>query len=55
MRDGRIVEDWTGFDSLALLRQLGIVRTRLTAPRLIAAVHSAGSQRALRPQRLDDV
>lgn len=41
LRDGRIVEDWTGFDSLALIRQLGIVRTILSAPRLIRALREA--------------
>jgi predicted ester cyclase len=40
LRDGRIVEDWTGFDSLALIRQLGLVRTILAAPRLIAAARN---------------
>jgi predicted ester cyclase len=42
LRGGRIVEDWTGFDSLALIRQLGLLRTILAAPRLIAAAR-AGS------------
>ena len=41
LRDGRIVEDWTGFDSLALIRQLGMVRTILSAPRLIRALREA--------------
>jgi predicted ester cyclase len=40
LRDGRIVEDWTGFDSLALIRQLGLMRTILAAPRLIAATRN---------------
>jgi predicted ester cyclase len=38
LRDGRIVEDWNGFDSLELLRALGLVRTVLAAPRLLRAV-----------------
>ena len=42
LRDGRIIEDWTGFDSLALLRQLGLVRTILATPRLIAAARRTG-------------
>jgi predicted ester cyclase len=34
LRDGRIVEDWSVFDSGALLRALGLTRTILVAPRL---------------------
>lgn len=41
LRDGRIVEDWSGFDSMELLRQLGIVRTVLAAPRLLGALRDA--------------
>jgi predicted ester cyclase len=37
LQDGRIVEDWTGFDSLELVRQLGILRTLLAAPTLLRA------------------
>ena len=37
LRDGRIVEDWTGFDSLDLIRKLGLVRTLLAAPKLLVA------------------
>ena len=37
LRDGRIVEDWSGFDSLDLIRQLGIVRTALALPVLLKA------------------
>jgi len=37
LRDGRIVEDWTGFDSLDLVRRLGLMRTLLAAPRLLRA------------------
>lgn len=37
LRDGRIVEDWTGFDSLDLIRRLGLFRTLLAAPKLLAA------------------
>ena len=37
LRDGRIVEDWTGFDSLDLVRKLGVVRTLLAARKLLAA------------------
>jgi predicted ester cyclase len=38
LRDGRIVEDWSGFDSLELLRQLGLSRTLLAAPRMLRAL-----------------
>jgi hypothetical protein len=41
LRDGRIVEDWSGFDSIELLRQLGLLRTLLAAPRLIGALRDA--------------
>jgi predicted ester cyclase len=41
LRDGRIVEDWSGFDSLELLRQLGVLRTLLAAPRLLGALRDA--------------
>jgi predicted ester cyclase len=41
LRDGRIVEDWTGFDSLELVRQLGVVRTFLAAPLLLRASRAA--------------
>jgi predicted ester cyclase len=37
---GRIVEDWTALDSLELLRQLGVVRALLAAPRLLRAVRA---------------
>jgi predicted ester cyclase len=37
---GRIVEDWTALDSLELLRQLGLVRTLLAAPRLLLALRA---------------
>ena len=41
LRDGRIVEDWSAFDGVELLRQLGLRRTLLGAPRLLAASHAA--------------
>jgi predicted ester cyclase len=41
LRDGRIVEDWSAFDSGELLRGLGLVRTLLAAPRLLAALRDA--------------
>lgn len=44
LRDGRIVEDWTSFDSLDLLRKLGLIRTLLAAPKLLA-VSRAGRLR----------
>ena len=37
LRDGRIVEDWSAFDSLELLRQLGVRRVLLAAPDLVRA------------------
>ena len=37
LREGRIVEDWTGFDSLELVRQLGVRRTLLALPALLKA------------------
>ena len=37
---GHIVEDWSALDSLELLRQLGLVRTLLAAPRLLRAVRA---------------
>jgi predicted ester cyclase len=39
-RDGRIVEDWSAFDSLELVRQLGLVRTGLAAPRMLRALRA---------------
>jgi predicted ester cyclase len=41
LRDGRIVEDWSGFDSLELLRQFGVLRTLLAAPHLLGAMRDA--------------
>lgn len=38
MQDRHIAEDWTALDSLELLRQLGLVRTLLAAPRLLRAM-----------------
>jgi predicted ester cyclase len=35
LREGRIVEDWSAFDGLELLRALGIWRTLLLAPRFL--------------------
>ena len=40
MEAGRIVEDWSALDSLELLRQLGLVRTLLAAPRLLRATRA---------------
>jgi predicted ester cyclase len=31
LRERRIAEDWSGFDSIELLRQLGLMRTLLAA------------------------
>jgi predicted ester cyclase len=53
VRDGRIVEDWSTLDSLELLKQLGLRRTLLAAPRLLGALRNArGSQ--LRPESTPD-
>jgi predicted ester cyclase len=41
LRDGRIVEDWSAFDSGELLRGLGLLRTLIAAPRLLAALRHA--------------
>ena len=41
LRDGRIVEDWSGVDSLELLRQLRLWRTLLAAPRLLRGLRDA--------------
>jgi predicted ester cyclase len=41
VRDGRIVEDWSAFDSLELLKQLGLLRTLLAAPRMLGAMRDA--------------
>lgn len=41
LRHGRIVEDWAAFDSLELLKQLGLRRTLLAAPRLLGALRGA--------------
>jgi predicted ester cyclase len=38
---GLIVEDWSSLDSIELLRQLGLVRTLLAAPRLLRALREA--------------
>jgi len=35
LRDGRIVEDWSGFDSLEVLKQLGLRRSLSAAPRML--------------------
>jgi predicted ester cyclase len=40
LRDGRIVEDWSTFDSLELLRRLGLWRTVLAAPTLLGALRT---------------
>jgi len=37
MEGGRIIEDWSALDSLELLRQLGLMRSLLAAPRLLRA------------------
>lgn len=44
LRDRLIIEDWTAFDSLDLLRALGLRRTLQAAPRLLRALRH-GHQR----------
>jgi predicted ester cyclase len=41
LHDGRIVEDWSTFDSLELLRRLGLWRTLLAAPTLLGALRAS--------------
>jgi hypothetical protein len=43
LRDGRIVEDYSAFDSLELLKQLGLLRTMLSAPALLRALREGRS------------
>jgi predicted ester cyclase len=38
LRDGRIVEDHSAFDSFELLKQLGVWRALLAAPRMLRAL-----------------
>lgn len=38
LHEGRIVEDWSAFDSLLLLRRLGLRRAILAAPALLGAL-----------------
>jgi predicted ester cyclase len=40
LHGGRIVEDWTAFDTLDLVRALGLRRTLLAAPRLLHALRA---------------
>lgn len=40
-QDGKIIEDYSAFDSLDLLKQLGLWRTTLAAPRLLRALRDA--------------
>jgi predicted ester cyclase len=37
----RIVEDWSAFDTLELLKQLGLMRTLMAAPGLLRAIRDA--------------
>lgn len=41
LHDGRIVEDYSAFDSLELLKQLGLRRTLMAAPQLLGALRDA--------------
>jgi predicted ester cyclase len=41
LHEGRIAEDWSAFDSFELLKQLGLMRTLMLAPRLLRALRSA--------------
>src|SRR5947209_6583603 len=44
LRDGRIVEDYSAFDSLELLKQLGLWRTVLAALRMLRALRHGRSR-----------
>jgi ketosteroid isomerase-like protein len=44
VHNGLITEDWTAFDTLDLLRALGIRRTLLAAPHLLRARRAASHQ-----------
>ena len=48
LRDGRIVEDWSAFDGLELLRALGLWRTFLTAPGFLRPLLKRRSSRLAR-------
>jgi len=48
LRDGRIVEDWSAFDGLELLRALGLWRTFLIAPGFLPPLLRRRSSRARR-------
>jgi predicted ester cyclase len=41
LENGRIAEDWSAFDSIELVRQLGLWRTLLAAPRMLRAMRAA--------------
>ena len=41
LHDGRIVEDYSAFDILELLKQLGLRRTLMAAPQLLGALRDA--------------
>ena len=47
LRDGRIVEDYSAFDSLELLKQLGLWRTALAARRMLRALRNGAKAPAL--------
>jgi ketosteroid isomerase-like protein len=48
LRDGRIIEDWSAFDGIELLRALGLVRAILAAPRLLGPLPVRRSSRRRR-------
>jgi hypothetical protein len=41
LRDGRIVEDCSASDALELVRQLGLLRVALAAPRLLSGLRAS--------------
>jgi predicted ester cyclase len=43
LSDGLIVEDWSSFDTLELLRALGVMRTVLAPPQMLRALRRARS------------
>ena len=44
VRDRRIVEDYSASDSLELLKQLGVWRTLLAAPRMLRTLRDGGGR-----------
>jgi hypothetical protein len=43
--DGKLVEDWTNFDALGLMQQLGLIPEQWWANRVISYLHGRGPPR----------